>query len=292
MRTPDDSTVQIIHLEAPGDFLSELLGVSEACILSLRAGEVRELPDVQGLWRILAPLSGGLRVAAGEHSLPLSPGQAAAFDGQEELTLLPSEDCRLCMISLCGLNAERVFSACRAQGGLFFERGGESVTRILRLLSARPGKALPAREAAEHAFSLLMALYGTGSAGPVGQRALPPVVEAALGIIRRDYAFLEGIAELAARLEVSQEYLTRCFCKYTGFTPGKYLTQVRIENAKLLLRQGKHSIQFVSDACGFANANYFARVFRTSVGMNPRDYARGQTLFPGGDPAEDRLYVL
>ena len=81
-------------------------------------------------------------------------------------------------------------------------------------------------------------------------------------------------------------------CKYTGFTPGKYLTQVRIENAKLLLRQGQHSIQFISDACGFANANYFARVFRTSVGMNPRDYAREQTLPSGKAPEEDRLYVL
>jgi len=292
MRTPDDSTVQIIHLEAPGDFLSELLGVSEACILSLLAGEVREPPDAQGLWRVVAPLSGGVQIAAGEQSLPLSAGQAAAFDGREELTLLPTEDCRLGMISLGGYNAERCFRACSEQGGLFFERGGEPVARTLRLLSARPGKILPAREASEHAFSLLMSLYGTGSAGPVGQRALPPVVEAALGIIRRDYAFLEGIAELADRLEVSQEYLTRCFCKYTGFTPGKYLTQVRIENAKLLLRQGQHSIQFVSDACGFANANYFARVFRTSVGVNPRDYAREQSLLPGAAPAEDRLYVL
>ena len=57
-------------------------------------------------------------------------------------------------------------------------------------------------------------------------------------------------------------------------TPGKYLNEVRIEHARLLLRQGRHSVQFVSDACGFANANYFARVFRRSVGVNPREYAR------------------
>ena len=292
MRTPDDSTVQMIHLEAPGDFLSELLGVSEACVLSLHVGEVRELSDAQGFWRILAPLSGELQIAVGEHSLPLSAGQAAVFEGNEEMTFLPAEDCSLCLISLCGLNADHVFRSCRAQGGLFFERGGEPAVRMLRLMSARHGKAIPARQASEYAYGLLMSLYGTGTAGPVGKRALPPVVEAALGIIRRDYAFLEGIAELADRLEVSQEYLTRCFCKYTGFTPGKYLTQVRIENAKLLLRQGQHSIQFISDACGFANANYFARVFRTSVGMNPRDYAREQTLPSGKAPEEDRLYVL
>ena len=121
---------------------------------------------------------------------------------------------------------------------------------------------------------------------------MPPVVEAALGVIRRDYAFLEGIAELSERLEVSQEYLTRCFCKYTGITPGKYLNLVRIENAKILLRQGSHSIQFISDACGFSNANYFARVFRNSVGVNPREYARAGREASLPTSEEDRLYVL
>ena len=73
-----------------------------------------------------------------------------------------------------------------------------------------------------------MALHGTGSMGPAEGERLPLVVEAALGILRREYAFLDGIGELADRLEVSQEYLTRCFCKYMGITPGKYLNQVRI----------------------------------------------------------------
>ena len=274
MQVFDNHNVQAFPLEAPGDFLSGLLAVSEACVLAVNAG-VLEYPPRCGCWRVLAPLEGSLRLAAGELSLPLAAGQAAAVSGEEELTLL----------------TDRVFHACTAQGGLFFERGGAAVGRMLRVLSARR-RTVPAREASELAYSLLMALYGTSSAGPAGKNTMPPVVEAALGIIRRDYAFLDGIAELAERLEVSQEYLTRCFCKYTGVTPGKYLNQIRIENAKLLLRQGGHSIQFVSDACGFANANYFARVFRTNVGVNPREYARAQQAPANSDDAGSNLYVL
>ncbi len=75
-------------------------------------------------------------------------------------------------------------------------------------------------------------------------------------------------------------------------TPGKYLNQVRIENAKRLLREGQHPVQFVSDACGFSNANYFARVFRRSVGMNPREYARLELAAPARDPRDESLYVL
>ena len=76
-----------------------------------------------------------------------------------------------------------------------------------------------------------------------------------------------------------------------GITPGKYLNQIRIENAKLLLRQGNHSVGFVSGACGFANSNYFARVFRANVGMNPREYARREGITLPED-ADSDLYVL
>lgn len=292
MQPLDLSSDQTITLEAPGVFLSELLGVSRACMLPLKRGALRVLAESPGAWYILSPLSGGLRVAAGESALPLEPGQAAALPGAEELSLLPSGDGALALLELRGSVADRLLCRYREEGGLFFARGGPAVERMLRVFAVHSHRLFPAREASAEAYRLLMDLYGTGSPGPSGQRVLPPVVEAALGIIRRDYAFLEGIGELAVRLEVSQEYLTRCFCKYTGVTPGKYLNQVRIENAKLLLRQGQHSVQFVSDACGFANANYFARVFRQSVGVNPRDYARKPDAPDGPDAGEDRLYVL
>ena len=292
MRDPDGFRFESAALEAPGDFLSELLAVSEAGVLRLDGGGVRELPARHGLWRVLAPLQGALRVAAGESSLSLRPGQALAVCGTDELSLLPSEACELGLMTLRGLVAERVFTASREQGGLFFERGGPAVERALRAVLSRSRGPVPAREASELAYTVLMALCGNGSPGPDGRSTMPPVVEAALGIIRRDYAFLEGIAELAERLEVSQEYLTRCFCKYTGVTPGKYLNRVRVENAKLLLRQGGHSIQFVSDACGFANANYFARVFRRSVGVNPREYARRKLPPAPPDERDESLYVL
>ena len=292
MREADGFLIDSATLEAPGDFLSELLAVSEAGVLRLHGGGVQELPVSYGLWRVLSPVKGELRVTAGEKSLSLQPGQAVAVRGTDELSLLPAEDCELGLLAVRGSVAERVFASCEAGGGLFFERGGEAVRRALRALLSNARRQIPAREASEHAYSVLMALLGAGSPGPDGRSTMPPVVEAALGVIRRDYAFLEGIAELAARLEVSQEYLTRCFCKYTGVTPGKYLNRVRIENAKLLLRQGGHSVQFVSDACGFANANYFARVFRHSVGMNPREYARSKSAPAAPDARDESLYVL
>ena len=280
---------EIIKLEAPGEFLSELLAVSGAGVLSGRPGHVRVTDSAPGCWRIVAPLSGQVRVAWEDSAWVLTHPQAAVFPGSEGLSLLPLTQSRIGYVLLCGDAASRVMESCQKDGGLFFDRGGLAVERALRLLSRGP---CPPKEASDQAFSLLMSLHGAGSAGPAGSRSLPLVVEAALGIMRREYAFLEGIGELAERLEVSQEYLTRSFCRYMGITPGKYLNQIRIENAKLLLREGRHSVGFVSGACGFANSNYFARVFRAAVGMNPREYALSEGVHPPDSAAEESLYVL
>ena len=280
-----------INLEAPGVLLSELLGVCEASALHPAAGSVLSLSSASGFWRILSPASGSVSIAWGDRAWTLSAPQAAVFPGGEELSLLAGEDCSLLVLVLQGMAADRVLSACRREGGLFFENGGVAVEHVFSLLSSGGSAAGKASEASEAAYGLLMSFYGSQSAGPVEGKRLPLVVEAALGIIRRDYAFLDGIGELAERLEVSQEYLTRSFCRFIGMTPGKYLNRVRIENARLLLRQGGHSIQFVSEACGFTNANYFARVFRTAVGMNPAEYARRHSS-DADRPHDEDLYVL
>ena len=282
------STDNSMILEAPGDLLSELLGVLGASLLLLEREDVCTLPSVPGQWYVLSPEHGSLNLAWGDRAWTLSAPQAAVFPGNEELSLLAGGESAVRLLNLIGTAADRVFSACQKEGGLFFENGGIAVEHVFSLLSSG-GASAP--EASEAAYGLLMALYGTQSAGPDEGKRLPLVVEAALGIIRRDFAFLDGIGELAERLEVSQEYLTRSFCRYIGMTPGKYLNRVRIENARLLLRQGGHSVQFVSEACGFTNANYFARVFRAAVGMNPAEYARRQPS-ESDAPRDEHLYVL
>ena len=93
-----------------------------------------------------------------------------------------------------------------------------------------------------------------------------------MGIIQEEFPFLEGLDELAERLEVSKAHLIRTFTKQTGVSPGRYITHLRVEYAKLLLRGEDPSITYVAEASGFANANYFAKVFRRETGMSPSEY--------------------
>jgi AraC-like DNA-binding protein len=51
-----------------------------------------------------------------------------------------------------------------------------------------------------------------------------------------------------------------------------YLTQVRLEEAKKLLRNPRYQIDEVAEKLGYNDASYFSKVFRRNVGMSPTQF--------------------
>jgi len=78
-------------------------------------------------------------------------------------------------------------------------------------------------------------------------------------------------AALAAIAGVSVSQLERLFRRVFQITPQQMLTKVRIEAAMRMLH-GEGSIAEIGQACGFTDQSAFARQFRATVGMPPRDY--------------------
>ena len=138
---------------------------------------------------------------------------------------------------------------------------------------------VPGETSSALAYSLLLKL-STMPQQP-GESLGSPLVEGALAIIQQELPFLEGVEELAGRLEVSAAHLSRVFSKKIGLSPGKYITRMRVEYAKLLLRDPDITITYVAEASGFANANYFSKVFRKETGMSPSEYLESVPRRPG-----------
>lgn len=78
--------------------------------------------------------------------------------------------------------------------------------------------------------------------------------------------------EVANHLSVSVATLTRAFERCRGYTFVEYLTTIRLEAAQRLLAKGNCRISEAALLCGFADAGYFARVFKKSVGISPSEY--------------------
>ena len=70
--------------------------------------------------------------------------------------------------------------------------------------------------------------------------------------------------------------LAKCLCKLykkeTGETVNDFITKVRIEASKVLLRDRKYKLYEIAEKIGYNDANYYARVFKKITGLNPSEY--------------------
>jgi AraC family transcriptional regulator len=81
-----------------------------------------------------------------------------------------------------------------------------------------------------------------------------------------------AIATLAALIPMSQFHFARAFKTAIGEPPHRYITQRRIERAKVLLSVTKLSVAEVAYQTGFSNQSHFTAQFRKSVGMTPKQF--------------------
>ncbi len=79
--------------------------------------------------------------------------------------------------------------------------------------------------------------------------------------------------DIADHLDITPEHLNFLFRKYTDTTPIDYLTQIRIQAARELLKSANVNISEVAYRTGFDDPLYFSRVFKKLNGIPPRQYA-------------------
>lgn len=76
-------------------------------------------------------------------------------------------------------------------------------------------------------------------------------------------------ASLCAHFGYTATHFGRKFKEATGLTPMTYLKIFRMEQAYKLLKQGKRNISEIAAYCGYSDANYFTRCFKSHFGFPP-----------------------
>lgn len=75
---------------------------------------------------------------------------------------------------------------------------------------------------------------------------------------------------LARNLRFNLSYLGRAFAALTGKSPSRYLTSVRINKARQLLKHNTElTVQEIGALCGYPNPAYFSRIFKNVTGQSP-----------------------
>jgi AraC-like DNA-binding protein len=112
-------------------------------------------------------------------------------------------------------------------------------------------------------------------ANPGLSHATPPATYARVARVverlQRDYAEPLQIGDLARAAGLSIAQLERHVTQLYRVTPRQLLARVRLD-AALALLAGDEFIATIAHACGYADHSAFARQFKRSTGVSPRDW--------------------
>jgi two-component system, response regulator YesN len=99
-----------------------------------------------------------------------------------------------------------------------------------------------------------------------------PLVRRAAEYLAIHYSKPFNLTQLSDALHVNPAHLSRQFKKETGITLTDFHQKRRMEEAKILLKNGDSTIRWIADYVGFDDAGYFTRTFRKLEGMTPSEY--------------------
>lgn len=81
-----------------------------------------------------------------------------------------------------------------------------------------------------------------------------------------------SMQDVARAMRYSDAYFCKLFKQCFRVNFSTYLNEYRVEKAKAMMEDTRISIREISEACGYSDSNYFARVFRRFTGLTPSDY--------------------
>ena len=99
-------------------------------------------------------------------------------------------------------------------------------------------------------------------------------IRLAIEYMKKHYADKITLEEVAAHSGFNPTYFSEKFKEKTGKNFTDFLTEVRMEAAKELLRDSRRTIGQIGDAVGYKDAKYFSQQFTKCVGMKPTEYRK------------------
>lgn len=88
-----------------------------------------------------------------------------------------------------------------------------------------------------------------------------------------------GVAGIGNALGFHSVYLSRVFREKRGITILEYITYVRMEKAKELLRETNDAVSGIAAATGYVSINTFNRIFKKTTGVSPSIYRKNTQEF-------------
>ncbi len=244
----------------------------------LKAGR-RYYTERDGLpsYLLLYTLGGSGRLLYGDQEYTLLPGDIAFLDcmGFQRYDTGPEGHWYLKFAHVYGLSVAYYYELFIKEGANVIHIPAAShmpfyLDRLLQLY--RPRSANSDLIASMHIVELLTELIlNAQSLTPYGAEEYLLRAASYLEAHYREKLTLNTLSEY---LSVSKYHLQRQFKAHFGVTPAQYLTNLRINRAKELLRTTAIPVYEICEQIGMENPSYLIKLFRDHEGMTPYAYRK------------------
>jgi two-component system response regulator YesN len=83
-----------------------------------------------------------------------------------------------------------------------------------------------------------------------------------------------SLEKIAQEVHMRSDYIGKLFKKKTGYHFSDYVTKVKMEHAKYLIRTGNYKNYEVSEKLGYSSPDYFSRLFKNYTGYTPIEFRK------------------
>ncbi|HII4440419.1 TPA: AraC family transcriptional regulator [Clostridium perfringens] len=111
-------------------------------------------------------------------------------------------------------------------------------------------------------------------------KELHTYIQDALNFINSNYMHSITVQEIADYVNLSRSYLYKMFIKNLGISPQRYLINLRMYKATLLLKGTKIPIGEVASSVGYSDSLLFSKTFSKHFSMSPLNYRNNQVNKP------------
>ena len=100
------------------------------------------------------------------------------------------------------------------------------------------------------------------------------MTEMMITYIKANYQHSLSREDVANHVHASTSYVSTVFKNVTGQNLTQYINTVRINEAKRLLSEGKHTRQEIAGMVGYNDYAYFSSIFKKLTGKSPSKWQK------------------
>ena len=109
---------------------------------------------------------------------------------------------------------------------------------------------------------------------PSQQKFEDELLSAILNYVNENICTPLTIEEICIHFSMSRSSLQTLFKNNLNTAPKQYITKLKLQKSKILIKENTHTISEIANILGFSSIHYFSRKFKQQFQLSPSEYAK------------------